>query len=152
MRGERGGQLLPLAHEPRHLLLRTLALGGGFADALAVRVEGRVTEPRAELRESSLERVNLSLDLLQPPPQLAHLARGEVEVVGRLVQTEERRGPHEHLRQRDTRLLATRQYRDLLLHRVAREEERAQDRPEPRLSELRRRALQLLQDRQRRRQ
>src|SRR2546425_12934629 len=83
MRGERGGQLLPLAHEPRHLLLRTLALGSGFADALAVRVEGRVTEPRAELRESSLERVNLSLDLLQPPPQLTHVLRRLPGALGR---------------------------------------------------------------------
>src|SRR2546426_2380423 len=75
MRGKRGRQLLPLAHEPHYLLLGVLALRGRRADALAVRVERRIAEPLADLRESRLERVNLALDLFQPPPQLPHLLR-----------------------------------------------------------------------------
>src|SRR3989442_4551445 len=75
MRRERGRQLLPLAHEPHHLLLGVLALRGGRADALAVGVERRIAEPLADLRESRLERVNLALDLAEPPPQLPHLLR-----------------------------------------------------------------------------
>jgi len=58
---ERGGQRFPLAHEPRHLLLGTLALVRCGANALAVRIEGRIAQPRADLGELRLERVNLPL-------------------------------------------------------------------------------------------
>src|SRR5205814_3908905 len=81
-----------------------------------------------------------------------HLARGEVEVVRRLVQAEERGRPHQHLRERDARLLPAREHRDPLLDGVTREEEGAQDRPQARLAELRRRALELRQHGERRRQ
>jgi len=53
-------------------------------------------------------------------------------MVRRLVEAEQRGGSHQHLGQRDPCLLAARQDRDLLLHHVAREQERAQDRPQPR--------------------
>src|SRR6266850_6586484 len=75
MRGERGRQLLPLAHEPHHLLLGVLTLRGRRAHALAVRVERRITESLADLREPGLERVNLPLDVLESPSQLPHLLR-----------------------------------------------------------------------------
>src|SRR6266850_3664700 len=75
MRRERGRQLLPLAHEPHHLLLGVLALGRRRAHALAVRVERRIAEPLADLHEPRLERVNLPLDVLEPPPQLPHVLR-----------------------------------------------------------------------------
>src|SRR4030095_11651947 len=55
MRGERRRQLLPLAHEPHHLLLGALALGGRFAHALAVRVEGRDAQTVAELGPQARE-------------------------------------------------------------------------------------------------
>jgi len=58
---ERGGQCLPLAHEPRHLLLGALALVRRGANAFAVRVDGRIAQPRADLGELRLERVNLPL-------------------------------------------------------------------------------------------
>src|SRR3990170_2507358 len=76
MRGERLRDLLPLAQEPGHPLLGPLALGGDRAHPLAVGVERRVAERRADLGQALLERVDLALDLLEPPPQLAHLARG----------------------------------------------------------------------------
>src|SRR5207249_315633 len=75
MRGERGRQLFPLAHEPHHLLLGVLALRGRRADLLAVRVERRIAETLADLHEPRLERVDLALDVLETPPQLPHLLR-----------------------------------------------------------------------------
>ena len=63
-----------------------------------------------ELRQSLLEDVH----------------RIDVEVVGRLVETQQRRGRHEHLGQRQTCLLAAGEHRHLLLDVVALEEERAQ--------------------------
>ena len=63
MRRERRRELLPLSHEPHHLLLGPLALGGRLAHVLAVRVEGRVAQPLAELGQTGLKRVNLPLDL-----------------------------------------------------------------------------------------
>src|SRR5436309_6483829 len=75
MRGERGRQLFPLAHEPHHLLLGVLALLGRRADLLAVRVERRIAETLADLHEPRLERVDLALDVLETPPQLPHLLR-----------------------------------------------------------------------------
>src|SRR5262245_13039104 len=71
MRRERRRELLPLSHQPHHLLLRPLALGGRLAHALAVRVEGRVAQPLAELGQPGLERVNLALDFPEPLSQLA---------------------------------------------------------------------------------
>src|SRR3990167_5590318 len=75
MGGERLGQRVPVAQEPGLLLLGALALGGGRAGARAVRVERRVAERPADLGQALLERVDLALDLLQPPPELAHLGR-----------------------------------------------------------------------------
>src|SRR5258705_12912730 len=83
MRRERRRELLPLAHEPHHLLLGTLALGGRFAHALAVRVEPRGAQPLAELGEPSLQRMNLPLDLPEPPSQLAHVLRHLLAAPGR---------------------------------------------------------------------
>src|SRR6266478_6665072 len=83
MRGERGGQLLPFAHEPCHLLLGALALGGHGAHTLAVGVEGRITEPLADLGQPRLERVNLPLHLLETPAQLTHVLRDLPGALGR---------------------------------------------------------------------
>src|SRR3989441_5245191 len=73
MRGQLRGEGLPLAHEPRHLLLGALPLEGDGAHALAIGVEARVAQRLPELAQPFLERVDLPLDLLQPPPQLPHL-------------------------------------------------------------------------------
>src|SRR6266571_2537899 len=71
---ERLRQRLPLAQQPCDLLLGRLALGGDHAYPLAIGVERRIAERRADLREPSLERADLALDLLHTPPQLAHLS------------------------------------------------------------------------------
>src|SRR5438128_1201556 len=83
MGGERGGQLLPFAHEPRHLLLGALALGGHRAHALAVGVERRIPEPFADLGQPSLERVDLALHVLETPAQLPHVLRDLPGALGR---------------------------------------------------------------------
>ena len=57
---------------------------------------------------------------------LQHVHARYVQVVRRLVQTQKRRGLHEHLGQRKARLLAAGKHRDLLVHVLAVEEKRAQ--------------------------
>ena len=78
---------------------------------------------------------------------LEPLAGGEVEVVRRLVEAEERGGSRQHPRERQTCLLAPREHADLPVDRVTREEEGPEDRAEPRPIRLRRRLLDLLEDR-----
>src|ERR687891_2931322 len=69
MRGERGRQLLPLAQEPRHLLLGGRALAGDRPHPIAVRVETWIGEERPELLDAPLELVDLPLDVLEARPE-----------------------------------------------------------------------------------
>src|SRR2546425_468723 len=72
---ERLHVLRPLDGEQR-LLPGVAVLAGGHdvaARALAIGVEARVAQRLPELAQPFLERVDLPLDLLQPPPQLPHL-------------------------------------------------------------------------------
>ena len=69
---------------------------------------------------------------------LEHLAGRHVEVVGRLVEHQEICRPQQHLREREPRLLAAREHRDLLLDVVAREQEGAQVAAQPRARRPRR--------------
>ena len=57
---------------------------------------------------------------------LKHVGAGDVQVVGGLVKAQQRLGRHEHLRQRQTALLAAGEHADLLLDGVALEQESAQ--------------------------
>src|SRR2546428_1412720 len=73
MARQRRGELLPLAHEPRHLLLGALALAGDRRRALGVDVEGRVGQGRADLLQPRLEGADARLHLLHAAAQVAHL-------------------------------------------------------------------------------
>src|SRR5262250_3701725 len=84
MRGQRRRQLLPLAHEPCHLLLGGLALGGHGAHPLAVGVERRVAEALADLGQAGLERMDLTLDVLETPAQLPYVLCDLAAVLRRL--------------------------------------------------------------------
>ena len=57
---------------------------------------------------------------------LQHVHARYVQMVRRLVQAQKRRGLHEHLGQREARLLAAGEHRDLLVHVLSVEEKRAQ--------------------------
>src|SRR5262249_56769765 len=103
MRGECRGQLLPLAHEPRHLLLGALALRGDRAHALAVGVEGRIAQPFADLGQPRLERVDLALHVFQAPPQLAYVL-GDLSGAPRRLRTRASRGRLRSSRRRRHRL------------------------------------------------
>src|SRR5262245_12298911 len=83
MRRQLHGQLLPLAHEPRHLLLGGLALAGDGPDPVAVLVEVGIAERLGQAAEPLLEIVDLALDVLQPAAQLAY-RRGGPSATGRL--------------------------------------------------------------------
>src|SRR2546430_15791695 len=72
MARERGGQRLPLAHQPRHLLLGGLALAGDGPCTLPVDVEGGIGQRPADLLPPRPE----GPDARPPPPppaaQIAH--------------------------------------------------------------------------------
>src|SRR5919204_5072989 len=72
MGGELRGQLLPFAHQPRHLLLGALALRRDGAHAVAVRIETRIGERVLELTQPCLQRLDLTLDLLESASELSH--------------------------------------------------------------------------------
>lgn len=78
---------------------------------------------------------------------LEDICAGDIEMVGRLVQAEQRSGCHEHLRERQTAFLTAREHRDLLVDIVRSEEERTQERTHLRDRPLRRHAVKLLEHR-----
>src|SRR3989442_1322346 len=75
MRGQLGGETLPLAHQPADLLLGRLALTRDLAPAVAGGVQPGVGQQVADLGDALPERVDLPLELLHAPLQLAHLGR-----------------------------------------------------------------------------
>ena len=78
---------------------------------------------------------------------LEHLLGGEVEVVGGLVETQERGGPDEHLGQGHAGLFSARQHGHALVRVVAAEEKGAEDRAQALDAGRRIRHLELLEDR-----
>src|SRR5262249_53348981 len=81
---------------------------------------------------------------------LQHFLGREIQMVGRLVQAEERRRPDQHLRQGYASLLASGQHRDALVHGVSTEEEAPEDAPEAADRRVGIRPLEFLQDSARR--
>ena len=108
-----------------------------------------------DLRRQAIDEVAVVRDEHHRPGEagqrvLEHVPRREIQVVGRLVETQEGRGAHEHAGEGEPRLLASREDRHALLDGVPREEERAEERPEARPVGLGRGRFHLLQDRARR--
>src|SRR5262249_52282595 len=71
---ELGRERLPLPHQPGHLLFGLLALACDGTGALTVRVQRRISQRAAETGQALLQRMDLALDLIEPPPELANFA------------------------------------------------------------------------------
>src|SRR5438876_1134080 len=73
MGGQLGGESLPLAHQPRHLVLGLLTLAGDGASAFAVGIQRGIAKRLAERGETFFERVDLTLHLVEATTDLADL-------------------------------------------------------------------------------